>query len=994
MGLPPDFVAELRKQFSGDIRLDSTSRVLYSTDASIYQIEPLGVLIPRTQDDLQAAVEVAARFRIPVLPRGAGTSLAGQAIGPSLILDCSRWLDHVLGLDPEARTVTVEPGVILENLNRAAASHGLQFGPDPASAERATVGGVVANNGTGAHSIRYGMTADHIRSAEVVLADGSRTVLGDVSASIKVGEGGPRYDQLLHRALQIRTGMADEIKTRYPRSWRSSAGYRLNYLLGWAPTSPPEWEGGSYPGGSDPKRINLAQLLAGSEGTLAVMQRITLGLVPKPQHTLLAILQYASLGAACDSVPGLLASHPSAIELISQLLLRLAQGAPAAAGRTRWLRGDPEAVIVVEFSGDDPRTLRQRADALGAERLIVEPKSDQADVWAVRKLGLGFLDSQPRPARPISFVEDCAIPVDNLGAYVRGMERIMTEHQAVGGIYGHASAGCLHIRPVLDLRTEEGRRRLRSISAATAALALGLGGSMTSEHGDGLARGEWLPQTYGRVLATAMRDLKLAADPDGILNPGKKLEAGPIDQDLRYGPERELAAWSPGFDFARQGGLALAIERCNGQGVCRKASRVMCPSFQATREEMHSTRGRANLLRALIQIGLRGRGAGPDTAAQTGMAFGEGGRNRTDAVFEALDLCLGCKACSAECPSGVDMAALKSEFLRAYYESHSRPLRDYVFGYFHVTARVLSSIAPVVNVVGGFRVLSSLGARLLGIAGERPLPRFAMKKAVVTPAAGRPVVLFLRDPFNHFIDTHVEQAAFDLLAAAEFDVRIMRAVGAGASLISKGFFKTARTHAAALLAELEQLDPEGTCPFVAIEPSEISALRHDYSSLVPGLSPDRRARLARVESVESLLSRSPRLTSLRQGITPQTVHLHPHCHQKAQDAEAGLSVEVDDPSLIFLRKLGFNVSVVPAGCCGMAGTFGYEAEHYDLSQQIGGLALFDWIGQHASERVAATGAACRMQISQGTGAKVEHPLVMVARAMGSFPNARSRPPVT
>lgn len=982
MALPSEFLEDLRKRFAGDIRLDQATRVLYSTDASIYQVEPLAVLIPRTRDDLQAAVELAAHARIPILPRGAGTSLAGQAIGPAVILDCSRWLDHILALDPEARIATVEPGLVLDALNHAAAIHGLQFGPDPASAERATMGGIVANNGTGAHSIRYGMAADHIKSAEVVLSDGSAAVLGEVALPAQAPSGNSTYQRLLGSALRIRADAADDIKARYPRSWRNSAGYRLNYLLGWSHAAPPEWVGTSYPADLAPSRLNLAHLLAGSEGTLAVMQSITVGLVPKPLHNVLVVLQFPTLGDACDAVPDILGLHPSAIELVSRLLLRMARGASAAGGRLGWLRGDPEAILVVEFSGDVPDALRGQAARLDhPDAVVLESQDDQADVWAVRKLGLGLLDSQPRPARPISFVEDCAIPVDNLGEYVRGMQRIMEDHQATGGIYGHASAGCLHIRPVLDLRTEEGRINLRSISRATAALAVGLGGSMTSEHGDGVARAEWLSEIYGQAVVEAMRELKMAADPEGILNPGKKLEAPPVDQNLRYGPDRMRHAWSPGFDFGRQGGLSLAIERCNGQGVCRKPSGVMCPSFQATREEMHSTRGRANLLRALITTreSLGGGGVGPSHGAIFGSQ--ELDPTATDATFEALDLCLACKGCTAECPSGVDMPALKAEFLRAYYESHPRPIRDYLFGYFHITARWLSTIAPIINAATRIRPLRSLLALLLGIAGQRPFPRFAPGPAMVASSQGGPTVLFLRDPFTHFIEGHVERSAFDLLRAAGVDIRVIEAIGAGASMISRGFFASARDHAKALLSEMANLDPTGSFTVVAIEPSEISALRHDYASLISDLTPDQRARLENVESVEGFLNALPAWNGLRIGEPRRTVRLHPHCHQKADDAARGRAVEADDPSLIFLRNLGFDVGIIPAGCCGMAGTFGYEAEHYELSQKVGELALFGWIRKHPNIQVTATGAACRMQINQGTGVAAEHPLVLAANAL-------------
>ncbi len=596
MALNPDLVAELRKRFRGDIRQDLASKLLYSTDASIYQIEPAGVLIPRTREDLQSAVELAAAHHVPVVARGAGTSLAGQAIGDGLILDCSRWLDRILDIDPERRTATVEPGVILADLNRAAAAFGLQFGPDPASAERATMGGVVANNATGAHSILYGMTADHLVTANVVLSDGSLAEFGAVRAD-QSGRPAPshssRYSLLTAAARRIRAHDAQAIQQNFPRTWRNSAGYRINYLVPWSAGAPVGWGESPYPPGSEGAEFNLAHLLAGSEGTLGVIQDVTVRLVPRPRHTVLGILAFEDLSAACEAVPALLEHGPAAAELIPRLILEAARRIPAYAGRMHWLRGDPVAILVVEFSGDDPEQLVQRAQALGSDVQIAETPEEQAMVWATRKAGLGLLDSVRGPARPTSFIEDCAVPVEHLAIFVRELERIMEAHGARGGIYGHASAGCLHARPVLNLKTGEGVRALRQIAEETLALTLRLGGAMSSEHGDGITRGEWLRKTYGDELSDAMAALKQAADPECILNPGKMLDAPPMDTHLRYGTTYQARAWSPVMDFSHAGGLAAAIEQCNGQGVCRKDGGVMCPSFQATREEMYSTRGRA-----------------------------------------------------------------------------------------------------------------------------------------------------------------------------------------------------------------------------------------------------------------------------------------------------------------------------------------------------------------------------------------------------------------
>src|SRR5258706_6470172 len=713
MTLPHEFLYELHKHFTGDIRTDQATRILYSTDASIYQIEPTGVVLPRTQGDLITAVELAAKYKIPILPRGAGTSLAGQAVGQALILDCSRWLSQIVDIDPEAHTATVEPGVVLSTLNLAIAQHGLMFGPDPASAERATMGGVIANNATGAHSIVHGMSADHLISADVIMADGSLATLGERSTLEN-----SLASNLHSAALVVREKYTEAITKNWPHTWRNSAGYRLNYLLPWSPSKPSQWGGEAYPANLKPGTLNLASLLAGSEGTLSVIRRMKVNLVPKPKHTILPVLPYQSITDACDDVPRLLTHHPSAIELITQLIIRLARGIPEYARQMGWVEGDPLAFLVIEFSGDQQSALNEAARRIGDIMTIAESKEQQAQGWNIGKVGLGILDSRPQSARPIAFIEDCAIPVEMLGDFVREIERILSTHGTYGGIYAHASGGCLHIRPVLDLKTGEGIRSMRSIAEATLALTLSLGGAMSSEHGDGIARGEWLKSTYGDDVTQAMQMLKQAVDPDHLLNPNKMFDAPKMDSSLRYGEDHQTQTWIPVLDFSRNGSLVTAIEQCNGQGVCRKDTGVMCPSYQATREEQNSTRGRANLLRALITQNA--------LLNQQSVMHNNG---LTESVANALDLCLACKGCKAECPSGVDMAKLKYEFENQYYKTHRRPLRDYVFGYFDVAAKFASAIAPLSNVMMQVSLFKNIVAKILQITPQRPFPKFTNKRA-------------------------------------------------------------------------------------------------------------------------------------------------------------------------------------------------------------------------------------------------------------------------
>ncbi|MBK8615883.1 MAG: FAD-binding oxidoreductase [Anaerolineales bacterium] len=974
----PDFLNELKKRFTGDLRLDRASRILYSTDASMYQIEPLGVAIPKNQDDLQAVVELAAKYKVPILPRGSGSSLGGQAIGEALILDCSRYLDSIIEIDKDSHTALVEPGVVLADLNRAAAKFGLMFGPDPASAERATMGGVIGNNATGAHSILYGMSVDHLISADVILGDGSLETWDESGRS-----------KLSQTISNIREKYTDVIKQNFPGSWRNSAGYRINYLLPWSPSVPPQWDVNHYGLSSTVYRpqsaVNMASLLAGSEGTLAVMRRAKVNLVARPKHTILGVLAYESIVQACNDVPRLLEFNPSAIELIPQLIIQLARGIPAYARQMGWMVGDPAAVLVIEFSGDQPSALKDAVRRVGGLLTIAESAEDQARVWNIRKMGLGILDSLPQAARPAAFIEDCAVPVEHLGNFVREVERIMHEHHTEGGIYAHASAGCLHIRPLLNLQKGEGVRALRSIGEQVLHLTLSLGGSMSSEHGDGIVSGEWIENTYGAEVTEAMRSLKRAADPDNLLNPKKMLDAPPMDTHLRYGEKYQVKVWESNLHFEHERGLAGAIEHCNGQGVCRKTTGVMCPSFQATRDEAFSTRGRSNLMRGLIS------GSASESELST-------------AVYNSLDLCLACKGCTSECPSGVDMPKLKYEFMNEYYKTHRRPLHDYLFGYFHVVSKLMMPFAPLANSFMQISWSKKLIARVMGITEKRPFPVF-VKSGKVDGYTSKKVndsekktVIFLSDVFSSYLEPEVQQAAFDILRAYGYDVKVLSVVGAGASLLSKGFIDAARGHAEKVLAEIKQLAAGADVSVVGCEPPEVYCLKHEYVSLMP-------ERRAEIESItknvwlveefilrvvttgfvesESLLS-GPLLSDLSLSAFPsQKITLHPHCHQRAEKlAEDGLPSGTAATAEL-LRKFGFEVDVIDAGCCGMAGTFGYDAEHYELSMQIGELGVLPKVreAQIANREVVSTGSACRLQIRQGAGIQAEHPLVLMAKRL-------------
>ncbi|MFM8322766.1 MAG: FAD-binding and (Fe-S)-binding domain-containing protein, partial [Chloroflexota bacterium] len=797
-----------------DVRTDRSTRLLYSTDASIYQVEPLGVAFPRHTDELQAIVEGCARHGVPLLARGAGSSLGGQAVGEALIVDTARHLNRLLAVDPEMRIATAEPGIVLNALNRALARHGLQFGPDPASAERATLGGSMANNAAGAHSIVYGMCADHILSAEVLLSDGTQARWGEICpgpggafAAPAPGESpySGRSAAVLQAVDRIRTDYGEAIRRRWPKTWRRASGYNLNYLLPWTPSAPPFWDAAAtgglpYPP-LPPGAINLAQLLAGSEGTLAVMKQLTIRLAPLARQTVLAAFAFPSLAEACEATPPALESGPTAVELIPGVLVKLARSVPAYAAQLSILNAlggpgdEPPAMLVVEFSGSNPAELRAQAEQLrqrlapGGRWLLAESAAAQKQIWTVRKVGLGLIMSRPGDWRPYSFIEDLAVPVERLGEFVRGMERILDEHGLQGENYGHASAGCLHIRPILNLKTAAGVAQMRSVAQAAVTLTLSLGGAVSGEHADGLARSEWYAQMFGAEINAAFRLLKQAADPHNLFNPGKmvspdeRIPPPRMDENLRFGGAYQARAWAANLDFSPQAGLAPAIEQCNGAGVCRKAEGVMCPSFQATQEELHSTRGRSNLLRALIS------GRFPD--AEQG----------EQAVYQALDLCLACKGCKAECPSGVDVAKLKYDYLDHYYRRHTRKLRDYLFGYIGPIARLGGGLAPLTNRVMNSRGFAWLLERGLGVSAQRRWPRFASRRLAAIDkmriannkhtgksnlkssinqqesAAGE-TVLFLSDAFTEYMYPEIGAAALSTLRAAGCAPQLLPVIGA------------------------------------------------------------------------------------------------------------------------------------------------------------------------------------------------------------------------
>jgi len=968
---------QLAVRLPGQAHFDALYRVLYSTDASIHQIEPLGVVYPRDADDLCAAVETAAGLKIPVLPRGAGTGLAGQTIGAALIMDCSRHLNHVLAIDAEARTVEVEPGVVCGPLNRQAAALGLQFGPDPASADRATLGGMIGNNATGAHSIRYGMTGDHVLALDVALSDGSAARFqaeSDEAARAKA-QAASLEGRIYAEALRQRDVYAQAVREDWPRVWRRASGYSLNALTGFTPGAPPAWYAPDQP--YPPHTgFNLAPVLAGSEGTLAVIRRARLRLVPRPRFTVLVAMPFASALEACDAVPELLRVQPGTLELIPGALIEGARRVPAYARRITFATpeetGPQAALLVAEFTGDTLAEALAAATPLAGRGRVLSDPAAQADLWAVRSGGMGLITNVPGALKPLDFVEDVAVPVERLREYITRVDAVMAGCGTSGVWYAHASAGCLHMRPLLDIRTAKGVADMRTIAEGAAAVAASLHGSMSGEHGDGLARSEFIEQIFGPRLTQAFAELKQAFDPDNLLNPGKVApRPGPsVDRDLRYTPDYHTIPLTSQFAFRREGGFAGGVEACVGAGVCLTDGGVMCPSYQATREEQHGTRGRANALRAALSGRLP-----PGTLTSPQM-------------HQVLDLCLECKACKAECPAAVDMARIKAEFLDHYQAEHGVPARSRLFAEIHTVSR-LAAWGPLAGLANWFNRLPlarRLMERSLGIAHQRSLPPFQARTFSQwfarhpQPAAGQPVVLFL-DTYVEYNHPAIGQAAVAVLEAAGCRVELAQGQGCcGRPMISKGRLSHARAAAA---RNLEALAPyaERGLPILGLEPSCLLTLRDEYLEFFP--DDPRAARVARSSLLieEFLTQPGPGAASgrpvdrLRFRAPSAPWLLHGHCYAKSLVGTA--------PTLAMLRATGAQVSEIASGCCGMAGSFGYEAEHYDLSLQIGGMKLFPAVkaGVQAGARIAAHGVSCRTQIADGTGAAALHPIELLAEQL-------------
>jgi FAD/FMN-containing dehydrogenase/Fe-S oxidoreductase len=951
-----DLAERLRRDLAGEVAFDDYTRHLYARDASMYAITPVGVAYPRDTGDVEAAVAAAREHGVPVVPRGAGTSLAGQTVGAGLVLDFSRHLNRIVDLDPDARVARVEPGVVQDQLNAAARKHGLMFGPDTSTSNRATLGGMIGNNSAGSGSVRYGMTIDHVRELDVVLSDASvaRFAPVDETELTRLAAIGTLQGRIYQELPRIVSAERKAIETGFPTFWRRAGGYRLDRL-------------------ASSKRFDLATFVVGSEGTLVVTTGALVGLVPKPKRTVIAVGHFASTQAAIAATEDALACDPAAVELMDRTILDLSRSKLEYAALGTILEGDPDALLYVTFSGDDEAEVLGQLARLravwgrhghGYHLLEAVTPDQQAQLLKVRKAGLGLLMAASTGSRrPLAFVEDTAVDPRHLTEYTRRFAGILDRHGLRAGFYGHCSVGCLHIRPFVDLTEPGGVAAMRAVAEEVKDLVREYGGANSSEHGDGLVRSEFNREIFGDDLYEAMRRVKGLFDPDGVLNPGKIVDAPAMTDNLRDPALPPAAELRTRLSFDVVGGMRGAADRCMNIGLCRKSGAgVMCPSYMATRLEEDSTRGRANALVKALST--------PDPRTALG----------DDRLHEVLDLCLMCKACKSECPLGVDMAKLKSEALDARHDAHGIPLRSRMFGGIRTLNRLGSATAPLSNLPGRLRPIRALLRRFLGITPNRPLPRFERrnltrwfrKRRPASDAPRGPVTL-LADSFTTYTEPAIGRAAVELLELAGYRVELSTAGCCGRSSLSKGLLDDARRKASALVADLAGT----TTPIVGCEPSCLLTLLDETLALLPG---DHRAHevAGRVRPVEDLITEAIDAGDLELSADTwpagHTILFHGHCHQKAEVGTAA--------TVALLRRIpGARVVELDAGCCGMAGSFGFEAEHYALSMTIGEDRLFPAVRAEPPDTVvAATGVSCRQQIAHGTTRRAHHPLELVASA--------------
>ena len=955
-----DLEADLRAAVGGEVRFDTISRNMYSTDASIYQMEPVGVVIPRDAADVQAAIEIAGKNGVAVLPRGGGTGLSGQTVNHAVVIDFSKYMYDVLEINREEHWVRTQPGVTIDELNRQLKSYGMFFTPDPSTSSRANIGGAMGNNSCGTHSIIYGKTVDHVLEMDVTLSDGSQTVFGlrdAASLESRLALSGLEGD--IYRGVrEISARAAGAAAANFPKILRRVGGYNIDRT-------------------QDPNSLNLTQMMVGSEGTLAAVTAAKLNLVPIPGHKVLGVVHFNSLNEAMEATVAILEESPSAIEHIGSMILEQARLSLGFSRSLGFLEGEPSDILVVEFSGDHPEEVKSRLDQmvknldrknLGFATTKLYTTAQQDEVTEFRRANLGLLMNIEGDAKPLPFVEDTAVSPEKLPEYVKRFDEIVKSHGTVAGFYGHASVGCMHIRPVINAKTRDGIEKMEAIARDISDLVLEFEGAYSGEHGDGIVRGFFTEKMFGPELTQAFRDVKAVFDPGGIMNPGKIFDTPDIKDNLRFGGSYRAHPLKTRLDFSAENGFAGAVEMCNGLGACRKLhAGAMCPSYMATREEEHSTRGRANALRFALS------GNFPLEALES------------KRMMQVLDLCLGCKSCKSECPSEVDMAKIKYEHLYQYYKNRRVPLGSRLVSNIHRMNALAAPVAPIANATNRSYPVRFVLEKIAGFDRSRPMPKvvrqtfqkwFDKRKSTDRLSSTRGKIVLFHDTFMNFNHPSIGISATRLLEALGFEVVVLNnRKCCGRPMISKGLLDEAGQNARHNVDLLHPYVHNGT-KIVGCEASCVSAMTDDWPDLLGG---DERARevAAAVVTIEQLLvrTRGDDGQQIEWSDLEKQVKFFGHCHQRALEGTTDSVAALNIPP-------GYTASEISAGCCGMAGSFGYEKKHLAVATAAGEDRLFPAVRDASpAEEIATSGVSCREQIGFNTERESRHVVEVLADAL-------------
>ncbi len=968
---------ELQKTLNGQLLYDDLIRKIYATDASVYRELPLAVAYPINKKDIQRLIDFANQHKTSLIPRAAGTSLAGQCVGNGIVVDLSKHFTKIVELNEAEQWVKVQPGVIRDELNHFLKDKGLFFGPNTSTANRAMIGGMVANNSCGSYSIVYGTTRDHLLALTCLLSDGSEVVFSKLDKqNFNIKKTGVRLENKLYQHISqlfSKQENISSIKTEYPKAsvTRRNTGYALDSLLQ------------AFENCNGQASFNLSDLIAGSEGTLCMITEIKLSLSPlPPKHQHLVCAHFHSVDESLRAVPKIMKHQPRAVELMDKIVLDCTKTSIKYKPYRFFIEDDPQAILIIECGDDNEQASYQKAKTIinnlkeqgfGYAYPIVEGKQKIKQVWALRAAGLGLLANVPGDAKAVAIIEDTAVDVNDLPNYIEELTQMMKKYQQRLVYYAHAGAGELHLRPILNLKNEEDRQMFQHIGEETASIVKQYNGSMSGEHGDGRVRANFIPKIIGEHNYELCRQIKYVWDPKNIFNPGKIVDPKPMLDNLRYSSGHQTPAIKTAFNFSDTEGIVRATEKCNGSGDCRKlafSGGTMCPSYMATRNEKDSTRARANLLREVLTYSTK--------------------QNRFDSeeLKDILDLCLSCKGCTSECPSNVDMPTLKSEFLYQYYKSNGIPLSTRLTANLNFFNQIFSVAPTLNNFVMKNQLTGGLMKKILGLHPKRNMPLLPAttivkwfkknKRQLKATAPIKGKVLFLADEFTNFNDAEIGIRAIQLLFKLGYEVEIPGNYDSGRAQISLGLLDQAKKIVVKNVKALSGV-VNNKLPLVGVEPPSVLPFREEYPKLAPPHLQEIAANLGKnVLLIDEFLSNEidkGNITTNDFRDTAAHILLQGHCHHKAL-VDIGLTEK-----FLSLPK-NYSVELIPSGCCGMAGFFGYEKNHYQLSMDIGELVVFPTVRQaNSNSYIAATGASCRTQIEDGTGKKAVHPVDLLFNAL-------------